>query len=352
MNEIRARLARLPLAGRVFVTLAPIAVALVAVIVLSSPSAPTTAVATPTPPAPTAVPSSAPPATIEPATPSPGPTDAAADPLLGLDGRFTILLLGSDYRPTHPGNRTDAIMVVSISPVDGSVAALSIPRDTARFPLPDGGVYDNKINALYQATIARLGREPAGTEIKRIIGTGLGIEIDWYAVIGMYGVTELIDAIGGVDVTLETAVNDPYYWVNSHTQGVHFPAGKQHLNGARALIFARTRQGDSDFQRARRQQILVLATASKVLDRGEGRLPALVKLVADWVRSDLGLEQAAAVYALVQRADLENAQSVVLGPRYADKIPGSVSYELRLDKVRALTAEWFAPAEPTPAPSS
>ena len=71
--------------------------------------------------------------------PSPEPTPVGADPLLGTDGRLTVLLLGSDYRPAHPGNRTDAIMVVSVDPTTGKSAAFSVPRDVVDFPCPSAG---------------------------------------------------------------------------------------------------------------------------------------------------------------------------------------------------------------------
>src|SRR4051795_8974347 len=84
------------------------------------------------------------------ASPSASPVAPGADPLLGTDGRLTVLLLGSDYRPAHPGNRTDAIMVVSTDPTTGRTAGFSVPRDTVDFPLPKSGVYHAKVNALYQ----------------------------------------------------------------------------------------------------------------------------------------------------------------------------------------------------------
>ena len=70
--------------------------------------------------------------------PSPSPIPGV-DPLLGSDGRLTVLLMGTDYRPAHPGNRTDAIMVVSIDPTTGKSAAFSVPRDVADFPMPKSG---------------------------------------------------------------------------------------------------------------------------------------------------------------------------------------------------------------------
>jgi LCP family protein required for cell wall assembly len=348
---VRAGWARLPAAGR-FVAVAPI-VALLGLVVASASGLLGPA---PTPPTSLATPSLA--ASMVATTGSPGPAPSGtgvpasstpADPLLGNDGRFTVLLLGSDFRGSSPGNRTDTIMIVSIAPPDSSVAVVSIPRDTARFPLPTGKVYPNKINALYATLVRRVGRDAAGTELRGIIGTTLGVEIDAYAFIGLVGLTTLIDDIGGVDVVLDAPVRDPYYWTNQGTQGISFPAGKNHLNGDRALIFARTRKGDSDFQRVRRQQQLVLATARKVLQRGASALPALVELTRKWVQTDLSFGQAVAIFELVANADLDHVKTDVLGPRYADPIPGTFDYELRMDEVRALIARWFAPVPGSPA---
>jgi anionic cell wall polymer biosynthesis LytR-Cps2A-Psr (LCP) family protein len=165
----------------------------------------------------------------------------------------------------------------------------------------------------------------------------------------MGGVVALIDAIGGVDVVLDKSVSDPYYWVNSHTQGVYFPAGRNHFDGARALIFARTRKGDTDWARAARQQQLVLATIGRVLDRGTTKLSALAELGIRYVRTDLPLDKAPAVFRLLKAADVAGAKGVVLGPpTYARHIPGGTDYELKMDVVRALVANLFAPAPGSP----
>jgi polyisoprenyl-teichoic acid--peptidoglycan teichoic acid transferase len=344
--RVRAALSG-PAGGRVRLALVAggiglIVVVIAAIIVLSAPPR-ETATASPTPlPTPTASPS---PTT----TPRPTPSEAAtpaptADPLLGLDGRLTILLLGSDYRPAHPGNRTDTIMIVSIDPTDGQTSVMSIPRDVARFPLPDGTTYAPKINALYQHYVAEDGRATAGTEMKTVIGGALGVEIDSYAVIGFEGVRKLIDAISGVDVVLDHAVSDPYYWVTGTQQGVYFPAGTNHLTGDRALIFARTRKGDNDYERARRQQLLVAATVAKVRAAGPSTLAKLLTLAPTYVRTDLPLAQAADIMAIAKVADLGTDQKVVLGPRsYADGVSGSTDIILKMDVIRALVARWMAP---------
>jgi LCP family protein required for cell wall assembly len=287
-------------------------------------------------------------------SPTPSPTPAGADPLLGTDGRLTILLLGSDYRPAHPGNRTDAIMVVSVDPASGKTAAFSIPRDTSGFPLPDGGKFGQKINALYQY-FESTGRN-GGKTMEAAMSKAFGIELDAYAFIGFSGVTNLVDAVGGVDVVLDKAYYDPYYYVNNRHQGWGLPAGKSHLNGAQALIFARSRKGDNDFGRARRQQILVGAAMSKVRKRGLVIVPRLLQIARDTVRTDLPLTRAGDLFDLIATVDLKRADKVVFGPRtYADGIGGS-SFVLRLADCRRWIEKHFPPERPfaswPPAPSA
>ncbi len=118
--------------------------------------------------------------------PSPSPT-AGVDPLLGSDGRLTVLLLGTDYRPAHPGNRTDAIMVVSIDPTTGKSAAFSVPRDVVDFPMPKSGSYGAKVNGLYQHLESTTG--DGGKGMKQAVSRAFGIEVDRYALIGFTGVT-------------------------------------------------------------------------------------------------------------------------------------------------------------------
>jgi polyisoprenyl-teichoic acid--peptidoglycan teichoic acid transferase len=303
-------------------------------------------------PSPTATPS---PSAIPTPRPSPSPTPSAPagpDRVLGTDGRLTILLLGSDYRPSHPGNRTDMIMVVSIDPASGAVAAASIPRDTSNFPTSSRRTYEPKINALYQSLIAQIGQPKAAREMKRIIGEGIGVEIDSYAVTGFEGVRKLVNGVGGVDVVLTKAVRDPYYWVTSSNRGVYFPAGRNHLNGDRALIFARTRKGDSDLERARRQQLLVAGAVDAVRKRGLENLPGLVVIANRFVTTDIPLASAPQLFDIVARARLDEASTVVFGTtKWATGGSGS-PISLKLSVVRGWTAKWMAPvtASPTPAP--
>lgn len=330
----------------------PVIAAIALAVALLGPTAPRSAPGPSAPAVGNILPSDTPVETIPPATlppvpslvASPIPTPPGPDPLLGTDGRLTVLLLGTDHRPSHPGNRTDAIMVVSVDPTTGQSAAFSVPRDTQRFPLPEKGSYSPKVNALYQHLQASTGRGAAG--MKAAVSRAFDIEVDNYVLIGFTGVQKLVRAVGGVDVTLDKAYYDPYYWVNGRTRGWGLPKGTSHLGPTDALIFARSRKGDNDFGRARRQQILVMAAVEKVRKRGVDDLPKLLDIASDTVRTDLPVERAADLFDLFATVKLDGARQVVFGPRtYASSIGGS-GFALKLDACRAWIEKNFPPARP------
>jgi len=317
------------------VTLTPRATAPAAPIAPSPPIAVATPL--PLPPEPSIDPSASP-------EPTPTPEPPGADPLLGTDGRLTVLLLGSDYRPAHPGNRTDAIMVVSVDPSTGRAAGFSIPRDTVNFPLPSGGVYHGKINALYEYLQSRTGK--GGVVLSGAISKAFGIEVDGYIFIGFAGVKDLVRAVGGVDVTFDRPYYDPEYWVTSSHRGWGLPAGRSHLGSNDALIFARSRKGDNDFGRARRQQLLVLAALDKVRKGGVGKLPTLLGIARDTVRTNLPLDRAADLFAVVATTNIATVDRVVFGPRSFASGVGGTSFALRLTACRAWIRSHFPAVRP------
>jgi len=299
------------------------------------------ALPTDAPPSPTSSPSVLPSPS---ASGSAQPTPAVADELLGTDGRLTVLLLGSDYRPAHPGNRTDAIMVVSVDPTTGKAAGFSIPRDVVDFPLPESGTYGSKVNGLYQYLQAKTNRGAAN--MMKAVGRAFDIEVDNYVFIGFAGVQRLVSAVGGVDVRLQKPYYDPLYWVNAHKRGWGLPAGKSHLNAADALIFARSRKGDSDFGRARRQQILVIAAFDKVRKRGLDDLPKLIKAARDTVRTDLPLSRATDLFKLYKTVKLDKIKKVVFGPKACAVRASGYDYHLVYAKCKAWIKKYFPKVRP------
>jgi LCP family protein required for cell wall assembly len=279
--------------------------------------------------------------------------------ILGRDGRFTILLLGSDARPSHPGIRTDTIIVASVDPVTRRAAAVSIPRDTVNFPLSGGRTYRGKINALYQA-LAHTTRAP-GTALRKIVGSALGIEIDAYVVVGFDGFRKLVNNVRGLDVYVARAFYDATYSIRRGHRGFGLSRGWHHLVDLRALAFARTRHADSDYARARRQQQLIVAAVGKVRARGLDGLTMLLTASRGLIKTDLPLSYAPLIYAMVSRADVGHAHLNVFGPSTFAMSIGGYNNVLRLAACRAwirhyfppthANGAWLPPVAPTPTPS-
>ncbi|MDQ6793779.1 MAG: LCP family protein [Chloroflexota bacterium] len=265
---------------------------------------------------------------------------------LGHDGRFTTLLLGSDARFGGLAGRTDAIIVASVDPATGKAAAFSIPRDMVNFPLPGGRRYTGKINALY-LTLARSPtrsiRLNPGLALRKIIGAALGIEIDAYALLGFTGFRRLVNAVGGLDVYVARTFRDPTYSIRSGQHGITFTRGWHHLRDLVALAFARTRHGDNDYARARRQQQLVAAAVGKVETRGLGPLATLIAASAGVVKTDLQLNYAPLAFAMVGTANLTYAPRTVFGPRTFAISVGGTSNMLKMAACRLWIRQHFPP---------
>lgn len=215
------------------------------------------------------------------------------------DGAVDILLVGVDSREDAKGNplsqeeidmlrageeeatNTDTMILIRI-PDDGSSAtAVSLPRDT----YVNGGdqLGNTKLNGVYGLTknyfeearheeAAMNGVDPNMEEIRKestqagrealinAVNDLTGISVDHYAEVGLLGFVLLTDAVGGVDVCLNNAVNEPL-------SGANFPAGEQTLNGPDALSFVRQRHDlpRGDLDRITRQQAYLASLANKIL---------------------------------------------------------------------------------------
>ena len=285
-------------------------------------------------------------------TPTPAPTDIPGlDKLLGNDGRFTMLLMGVDSRTKKLSGRTDTIMFVTIDPNTGKVSMASLPRDMVFVPIAPGKTFGSgftRVNALF-SYLAGFGGGRKAT-FKRMVNAMeymSGIEIDRYAMIGFFGVRNLINEIGGVDIVLDSPLIDPTMHVRMKgSEGLKLKKGKNHMPGNVALSFARTRHTDTDYERARRQQQLIAAAVKKVVKRGPKALPSLVARFGGQLKTDIDLKDAPALLALAERAKIGTFKSTVLGPsKYAG--PGDVQYstKLKIDVVRDYFRRQFGPVK-------
>jgi LCP family protein required for cell wall assembly len=183
----------------------------------------------------------------------------------------TILLLGTDTRPGkgQQGLRhSDSMLLVRTDPDHHRLTYLSIPRDLY-VDIPGYGA--DRINTSYQVGGAALAI--------RTVRNFTGIDIDHVAVVDFQRFKDLIDSIGGIDITvprpiLSNRFECPYDAARCASwDGWRFAKGRQHMDGRRALVYSRIRENrldasDNDITRAERQQQVTQAIADKLVGVG------------------------------------------------------------------------------------
>ena len=278
----------------------------------------------------------------------PEPSD---QPDLQLNERVTVLLLGVDFAPGREHHLTDTMLVASIDPRTGDGAMVSVPRDLYGTPLGDGRVYNAKLNSLMSVAASDPDAYPLGEfgTLKAAIGTLLGTRIHYFAAIDMEGMRQVIDALGGVDVVVERTIDDPRYRDTlTGERGLYLEAGPQHLDGAAAMGYARSRRsaGDDDFTRAARQQRLLAAIADK-LTAGNllVTLPGLLDAVKENLVTDIPSNRIPALAAEADETNLGSLDRVVLQPPehvtpVSDPVAGYILVP-DLEAILALGAEVF-----------
>jgi len=194
----------------------------------------------------------------------------------------TVLLLGGDAGPGRSGLRTDAMMLFSLHRPSGRASLVSIPRDLERLLFPPGSEmearypygYTGIANAVYP-TVSSLGSlrdayhvegvRPGVVALAQGIGYSLDVTIDDYVLVDMQGFLDLIDALGGVTVRVTKRIPMPGNVPGAPTR---YPdsigPGLIEMDGTTALGYVRSRKGDNDFRRARRQRDLLASLAQQV----------------------------------------------------------------------------------------
>jgi LCP family protein required for cell wall assembly len=218
----------------------------------------------------------------------------------------TILLLGGDEGPGRWALRTDTMILVTIHEDSGRIAMISIPRNMRKMQFPPGSAMANEFpegfpelaNAIYpyvtthediSATYVRGDLQPEAIALASGISYSMSIRIDDYVLVNMQGFLEIIDALGGVTLTLDEKLPMPGNVPGAKTQYPPFIGpGEVTMDGTTALGYARSRSGDSDYGRMGRQRELLTAIASQV----EGsdilsRFPNLTEIMRWTVRTSL-----------------------------------------------------------------
>ena len=208
-----------------------------------------------------------------------------------------IILLGGDSELTPDDFvRTDTMIVVSLNLDTGDAAMLSLPRDLFVY-MPHGNM--GRLNTAYGIGELR-GWQPGGGFglLRQTLFYNFGINAHYHAIVNFSAFETIIDRLGGVDIAVDCAYQD-YYPADRQNEGVNeyilrtLPVGYHSFDGFDALWYARTRRNTSDFDRGRRQQILLRAMWRKARQIGLlSTTPALWAELTDIVTTDLPLDAA------------------------------------------------------------
>jgi LCP family protein required for cell wall assembly len=285
--------------------------------------------------------------------PPPGP---------GPDERLNVLVVGVDAAPGRSSVLTDTMMVVSFDPVGKTASMVSLPRDLVNVPLGNGDEFGPKLNSLMSYADHHREEFPAGglRTLQDAIGALLGIPIHYHATMEFEGFIHMVDAVGGVDIVVPKAIEDPGYdGFGAGERGWSITKGRHHLDGANALAYARSRKsaGESDFTRAGRQQQIIVALKDSATDGGSvfWKLPGLLGAVGDSIRTDLPIERLPQLAAAIDEMRSGGiTRAIIRHPlvRSIDTRYGS-SLQPDLPAIRAVAADLFpAPGgEPQPWPT-
>jgi LCP family protein required for cell wall assembly len=203
-----------------------------------------------------------------------------------------ILILGSDARPGSAEAeiaRTDSIMVLGLNPQKQQVSLLSVPRDLFLTTPNYGLLRANTVLRNAELNFVGSGLE----EMQGAIEETFEIEVDYYLRVNFEGFIAVVDALGGVTIEVPKHIIDYEYPTADYgTMVVEFQAGRQKMDGERALIYARTRHGDDDYQRAARQQQVMAALMSELTNPFNlPRWPAVVAAILDNSETNLTARQ-------------------------------------------------------------
>ncbi|CAL4860548.1 LCP family protein [Microbacterium sp. MM2322] len=300
------------------------------------------------------------------------------------DGYYNFLLLGADSGKGRDSMRFDSISVVSVNAESGAVAIFGIPRDLRHVPFSDGPMRDlypdgfeghagqscgwsSGINQLMNAVETcrddrgaslypdadKQNSTPAVEATKDAAEAILGIKIPYHVFIDMNGFADLVDALGGVTITVKDRLPEgpgPRYpdqpaedWATGWIE-----KGKQHMDGETAQWYARSRYTTSDWDRMRRQRelqtaILAQATPSTVLTRFSG----IVSAGKNLVQTDIPDSLLPYLVDLGVKAKGQKVQNLELTPKGVNIDPDNPT-AADWEKIRGMVDTMLHPPTPTP----
>ncbi|UCF27345.1 MAG: LCP family protein [Chloroflexota bacterium] len=262
------------------------------------------------------------------------------------NSRINVLVMGLDSREEDNDDipRTDTMILFSLDPESRTAGMLSIPRDLwVEIP----GFDHNKINTAYRLGEVYNTAERGPGLVLSTVEELLGMEINYYAMVDFAAFEDFIDELGGVTIQVpKKIVIDP---LGKHNTTI-LKKGEHVLPGELALAYARSRNtSGSDFDRAERQQQVVMAIRERILSAELlpsliQNAPALYETLSSGISSNLTLMQLVRLAWIAQQISEENIHRGVIG---VDQVDFAFSYDgqdiLRPlpDEIRKLRDEIF-----------
>jgi LCP family protein required for cell wall assembly len=279
-----------------------------------------------------------------------------------IDGRYNILLLGGDAGPDRLGLRPDSISVVSIDATTGAAVIIGIPRNLEQVRLPADspltGPFPNGYDCGNECLISYLytygvehpelypdatakGSDPGVEAMRDAVEGVTELKLQYYVLIDMQGFSELIDSLGGIDLNVADAVT---LGKNGNKPIGVIPAGQQHMDGATALWFARSRYNTTDYARMERQRqvqeaILVQFDPANVLTKFQ----AVADAGAQVVKTDIPQSMLAPFVELATKTRAVPVTTLELTPAN-----GVITARPDYDLIRSQIEQALIASTPTP----
>lgn len=264
------------------------------------------------------------------------------------NGRVNIALMGIPGEGNDGPSLTDTLMVASLSTAPKTEVSNNATNNTATTPTSNflfsvprdlyvkiPGYGNSKINAVYE-----IGNNKAddggGKLVTQVVGEVLGLDIPYYVKIDFVGFEKIINELGGVTVTVDKDLYDNKYpGPNSTYQVVDIKAGTYTMDGATALKYARSRQSTSDFDRAHRQQKVIMAVKTKLAElnflSNPAKLIALTEIVATHFETNLKLTEIKRLVTIFKDVDISQITTKVF-----DDSPAGLLYGTKVDEMFVL----------------
>ena len=232
--------------------------------------------------------------------------------LLVATDKATVMIMGVDERDDDVG-RADTLMVATVDPKKKQVSLLSIPRDTRAFMQ---GSYD-KINSAYAYGGWQLTRD--------VVEDLLDTPVDHYVLINTRSFPKIIDAIGGIELYVETRMYYVDEWDDAVPGGlvIDLYPGLQHMDGITAMSYVRYRDEEGDIGRIARQQRFMRAVMEKVTSPAiVTKLPAVIRECMGAVETDLSFRQLLELAGALKEAQGNGLRAEMLPgrPLYIDEV--------------------------------